>query len=69
MADHFEYLVDTKKKLMLGASAYSEKDMEDDFNKRGLEGWELVTMGGATMIGNILHIQFIWKRKIEETQQ
>ena len=69
MIDRFEYFVETKKKLVLGNVPYSEEDMQADFNKRGIDGWELVTMGGAAMVGNMLHVQFIFKRKIEETQQ
>ena len=70
MIDRFEYLVETKKKIaLLGGAPYDEEQMQADLNDRGLEGWELVTMGGAAMVGNMLHIQFIFKRKIVETQQ
>jgi hypothetical protein len=69
MTDRFEYLITTKKRLNLGTAIYSEGEMQNDLNKFGLDGWELVTMGGAAMVGNMLHVQFIFKRKIVETQQ
>lgn len=68
--DKWEYFCDTKKKLMLAPSmAYTEDEMQADMNKRGADGWELVMVGGAMMVGQTLHLQMIWKRKVVETRQ
>lgn len=66
--DQFEYWCETVKKLQMVAANYTERQMQDDFNKRGAEGWELVTIQVAPVNGMVL-IQHIWKRKKQRTIQ
>lgn len=66
--DKFEYLVETTQRRMLVGQTYTNENMQDDLNKRGQEGWELVTTAGGTVEG-VHYMQCIWKRKILETKQ
>ncbi len=66
--NQYEYWCETVKKLQMVAAGYTEQQMQEDFNKRGLEGWELVTIQVAPVNGMVL-IQHIWKRKKQRTIQ
>ena len=66
--DKFDYLVETVQKVVLAGVPYTNEQMQSDLNKRGAEGWELITLQ-AMPNGAQIWVQYLWKRKIVETQQ
>ena len=69
MSDCFEYLVETVHKVVLAGVPYTNEQMQADLNKRGAEGWELVTLQAMPSGNGQIWVQYLWKRKIVETLQ
>lgn len=68
LRDKYEYRAETISKILLAPNGYGNEQLMADLNKRGEDGWELITFSAVPQ-GNQLHINFIWKRKIVETLQ
>lgn len=69
MRDQYEYLVETITKVILAGMPYTNEQMQTDLNKRGADGWELITLQVMPSGQNQVYVQYLWKRKIVETLQ
>lgn len=67
MRDQYEYLVETITKVILAGMPYTNEQMQTDLNKRGADGWELITLQVMPSGQNQVYVQYLWKRKIVET--
>lgn len=66
MLDCYEYWVETQQRTTLAGQVYTNDDMMKDLNKRGADGWELVSCMGGNVSATQHLMQFVWKRRVSE---